>query len=266
MNPTIAYDTTGRGLAVYTHKSIDKSTIQIQPEHDFEEACLLEIRLRGGDTLIFGCFYRSPTPTINSEENNEKLNSLLRYVSRKKYSHTCILGDFNYRDINWETCATPHNEGSKEAKFLETIQDCFLHQHIREPTRKRGNDEASLLDLILTAEFMQVSDIAHHAPLGKSDHSVITFKFNCYLDYTKPKERYSYDKADFQARRQKNSTHRRWMSEGTRTDAHSARVDYNKARNKVKRMMGQAKRQHGNGIGFKQRAIQRPFGRTCERN
>ena len=119
----------------------------------------LEIRLRGGDTLIFGCFYRSPTPTINSEGNNEKLNSLLRSVSRKKYSHTSILGDFNYRDINWETCATPHNEGSTEAKFLETIQDCFLHQHIREPTRKRGNDEASLLDLILTDEFMQVSII-----------------------------------------------------------------------------------------------------------
>ena len=73
-------DTTGRGLAVYTHKSIHKSTIQIQPEHDFEEACLLEIRLRGGDTLIFGCFYRSPTPTINSEGNNEKLDSLLRSV------------------------------------------------------------------------------------------------------------------------------------------------------------------------------------------
>ena len=27
------------------------------------------------------------------------------------------------------------------------------------------------------------------------------FKFNCYLDYTKPKERYSCDKADFQAMR-----------------------------------------------------------------
>ena len=48
---------------------------------------------------------------------------------------------------------------------------------------------------------MQVSDIAHHAPLGKGDHSFITFKFNCYLHYTKPKERYSYDKADFQAMR-----------------------------------------------------------------
>ena len=48
---------------------------------------------------------------------------------------------------------------------------------------------------------MQVSDIVHHAPLGKIDHSVISFKFDSYLDYTKPKERYLYEKADFQAMR-----------------------------------------------------------------
>ena len=48
---------------------------------------------------------------------------------------------------------------------------------------------------------MQVSDIVHHASLGKSDHSVISFKFHSYLDYTKPKGRYSYEKADFQAMR-----------------------------------------------------------------
>ena len=44
---------------------------------------------------------------------------------------------------------------------------------------------------------MQVSDIAHRSPLGKSDHSVITFKFHCYMDYTKPKEIFSYGKANF---------------------------------------------------------------------
>ena len=27
---------------------------------------------------------------------------------------------------------------------------------------------------------MQVSDIENHAPLGKSDHCVITFKYHCY--------------------------------------------------------------------------------------
>ena len=192
---------TGRGVAVYTHCSIDKSVIQIQPDLGYEEACLLEIRIRGGDLLLFGCFYRSPTPTSTSDENNENLNRLLQCISKKNYSHKCFVGDFNYRDINWLSWTTPHSEYSKEAKFIETIHDCYLHQHIQESTRRRGNDDPSLIDLVFTDEVMQVSDIAHHAPLGKSDHSVITFRFNCYLDYSKPKERYVYEKADFEAMR-----------------------------------------------------------------
>ena len=64
-----------------------------------------------------------------------------------------------------------------------------------------ANDEASLIDLIFTDETMQVSDTVHHVPLGKSGHNVISFNFHSYLGYTKPKERYSYEKADFQATR-----------------------------------------------------------------
>ena len=78
----------GRGIAVYTHDSIDKSVMQIQPELGFEEVCLLEIRLRGGDRLIFGCIYRSPTPSEKSEENNNNLNNLLD-VFRGKDIVTC---------------------------------------------------------------------------------------------------------------------------------------------------------------------------------
>ena len=194
-------DAHGRGIAIYTHSSLDKSVIQIKPELKYEEACLLEIRLRGGDLLLFGCFYRSPTPTNTSSQNNDDLNKLFRFISRKNYSHKCLLGDFNYRDINWMTLTTSHNEDSKEAKFIETVQDCFLHQHMQLPTRRRGNDVPSLLDLLFTDEAMQVSSIAHHAPLGKSDHSVITFQFNCYLDYSNPKETYRFDKADYDTMR-----------------------------------------------------------------
>ena len=43
---------------------------------------------------------------------------------------------------------------------------------------------------------MQVSDI-EYAPLGKSNHFVITFKYSCYLDYSQPKERYTYHEIDF---------------------------------------------------------------------
>ena len=197
LHPLNLEDNIGRGIAVFTHETIDKSVIQIKPELKFEEACLLEIRLRGGDLMCFGCVYRSPTLSSTSSENNDSLNDLLRCIRKKSYSHICLVGDLNFRDINWETQSTSHGESSKEAKFIEAVRDCFLHQHIAKPTRRRGNDKPTLLDLILTDEEMQVTDIAHHAPLGKSDHSVITFKFHCYLDYTKEKESFSYGKADF---------------------------------------------------------------------
>ena len=100
LHPINLYDTKGRGIAVYTHQSLDKSTIQIKSIHGFEEACLLEIRLRGGDMLLFGCLYRSPTTTDASDTNNDNLISLLKCVSLEKYSHVCIVGDFNYKSID----------------------------------------------------------------------------------------------------------------------------------------------------------------------
>ena len=45
---------------------------------------------------------------------------------------------------------------------------------------------------------MQVADIQHLAPLGKSDHSVILFNFCIYIDYSKPKDTYDYEKGDYE--------------------------------------------------------------------
>ena len=83
--------------------------------------------------LPFGWFYRSPTTTSTSEINNANVNNLLKYLSGKKYSHQCFGGDFNFRNINWFTWTTPHNEESKEAQFIGTIHDCYLYQHLLEP-------------------------------------------------------------------------------------------------------------------------------------
>ena len=92
---------------------------------------------------------------------------------------------------------TPHNEQSKEAQFIETIRDSYLYQQLLEPIRSRSTDHPSLIDFLLTNEVMQVSDIVYHAPLGKSNHCVITFKYYCYLDYSQPKEWHVCHKADF---------------------------------------------------------------------
>lgn len=39
-----------------------------------------------------------------------------------------------------------------EYKFIDTIRDCYLFQHIEEATRRRGSDKPSVLDLIFSNE------------------------------------------------------------------------------------------------------------------
>ena len=192
----------GRGIAVYTHKSLEKSIAEITSEVKFEECCLIEIRLRGGDTMLFACCYRSPTQAALSDENNGKLNQLLRVIAKKKYSHRCIIGDFNYKDINWTSWTTGHGEESKEQKFIDTIRDCFFFQHVQQFTRRRGNDQPSTLDLVFTDEEMQISELKHLSPLGKSDHIMISFDFHCYLDYSSPKISFQYQKGDYTGMRE----------------------------------------------------------------
>ena len=206
------YNNTGRGIAVYTHKSLEKSTIQIRSSQDFQEVCLIEIRLRGGDTLLFGCCYRSPTTTESTDANNENLIRLMKCISLKNYSHVCIVGDFNYKSINWSSWTTKLSENSIEAKFIEGVRDSYLYQHVESPTRIRGNDDPSVLDLVLTNEEMQVSDITHGAPLGKSDHSVLSFRFQCYVDQPLKKDRYIFERGNYFDMRNSDSI-KKWREE-----------------------------------------------------
>ena len=81
---------------------------------------------------------------------------------------------------------------------MEAVRDCFLYQQVEKTTCIRGNDNPSLIDLILTNEELQVSDAVHHAPLGKSDHAVITFNYHCYLDFSKPQICYQYHRGNFE--------------------------------------------------------------------
>ena len=193
----------GRGIVIHTHNSISHLVLQITSPINFEEACVIEIQLSGNDKLIFGCLYRSPTASCTSTENNNKLNSLLKSLALdKKYSHTCFVGDFNYKSINWSSWTTPYGENSHEERFLEAVRDSFLHQHVQEPTRCRGTDDPSTIDLILTGEENQITEIDYHSPLGKSDHSILSFTFNCYIECKNPTKRFMYDSGNFAAMRQ----------------------------------------------------------------
>ena len=77
-----------------------------------------------------------------------------------------IIGDFNHRTIDWDIPRAEH----ADQEFLEAVQDCYLTQHVREPTRGEN-----ILDLILSTEEHMIEDTTILPPLSNSDHNVISF-------------------------------------------------------------------------------------------
>jgi hypothetical protein len=63
-----------------------------------------------------------------------------------------------------------------------------LIQHVGEPTRRRGEQTPSILDLIITKFANDVDRLQFLSPVGKSDHALLTFSLN--LRGSLPPDRY----------------------------------------------------------------------------
>ena len=139
----------GRGLLMYINKLLDASEEKMNTT--FEENLFIRIPLTKQDKLLIGLIYRSPS--IKDQEHANKLRELIQECSNKNFSHVLLMGDFNYPNINWSNWTSKINsQDNDELKFIETIQDNALVQHILEPTRWRGTDTPHVLDLIITNE------------------------------------------------------------------------------------------------------------------
>ena len=111
----------------------------------FIEYLAMSIELNDTEKLLAINMYRSP----NSENtNNESLNKLiLKIAAENKYDFILLTGDGNYKHINWQQMTCSSSENSNDFLFLESFKDTFFEQHINEPTRGRGSDKPSVLDL-----------------------------------------------------------------------------------------------------------------------
>ena len=86
----------------------------------------------------------------DGEEMSAQLVKLIDEICSKGYSHILLLGDFNYRRIDWDSMSS---SVKVETNFLDCLANNYLHQHTDEPTRWRGADKPSLLDLVISACF-----------------------------------------------------------------------------------------------------------------
>ena len=191
--PTL--NSAGRGTILYTRTNLHASEWISEASMKFSDSSWCQIRLRGSDVLLVGCVYRSPN---SLEENNIQLQALLHDTSASKASHLVIMGDFNFPEIRWDHQNSTSGPNHPSSKFLKVANDCFLYQHIDKPTHHRGGQRANTLDLIFTNEANMADNIILSAPIGKSHHSVIKFKLQCYYEAElHPRITHKYNKGDY---------------------------------------------------------------------
>ena len=134
------------------------------------------------EDFVILIIYHSPH---SSTVNNMNLLQLMKeFVSIK--GKKFIIGDFNVPNVDWIFMYPGAGIKSFENKLISCIHDCFLVQHVKQPTRYKDLQKQNILDLLLTQDDL-IYDISFDVPIGKSDHIVIGFlcKFrNSYADVT----------------------------------------------------------------------------------
>ena len=175
-----------RGVALYFNKNLHAQECTVLNENNFEESLWCNFVAGDGSKILIGCIYKSPNST---KENIELLHSILRSNEIQKFDKVCILGDFNYPDINWDGEWT----GDLNNNFIECINDAFLSQKVREPTRHRQGQRPTTVDLVLVNDNDLISNIHHLAPFGKSDHDVLAFQLYVTRQQCPLQNKYKYN-------------------------------------------------------------------------
>ena len=162
----------GGGVIILVHNCLNAELISQEVLQDTESvACKINYGLK---SVVLGCMYRPP---YSPPEYNIRISNAIHSLSLIQADQTLICGDFNYPKIEWNDHIIRASETSSEQIFYDVCQSVFLHQHVDECTRQRGDDEPSMLDLVFSKNEHEIENINYYAPIGKSDHSTLIFDY-----------------------------------------------------------------------------------------
>jgi len=188
-----------RGIIIYIDSALDASQMELTVK--FNECLCVQIKYSNSCILTIGAVYRSPSSSV---ENDRLLCELIKILSNQVSGRLVLVGDFNFRSINWKNWSvegTTSKTNTAAHTFLNCLRDNYLIQHTMDPTRARGTQTPSLLDLVITNE--DFVDYVHNlSPLGKSDHSVLQFCCNIPVIDSCNMSKLNYNKGNYSGLRE----------------------------------------------------------------
>ena len=186
-----------RGIILYIKHNYTYTAQEIQTR--FQEYLSVEITSSTGSIISVCLIYRSHN---SSQQNNKLLLKSISDFCAYSGNNAFILGDFNLPKIDWTNNKASFM--SYEEEFLTCLLDNFLHQHVLEPTRSRGGQQENILDLVLSKDEQDISEIELMSSLGKSDHLVMRIILNIptHCSHISQNERLQLYRGDYSSMRE----------------------------------------------------------------
>ncbi|GAA50640.1 hypothetical protein CLF_104843 [Clonorchis sinensis] len=164
------------GVALYLHADLPISIVLFDTTPaPFCDALWTQAPLRGSDSLLLGVVYRCPSSP--PEDDQSLIRTFGKLSSSYHFTHLLLVGDFNAPKAPWMEFQCVGSSGPFAAALTEVVQQSAWTQHVISPTRYRAGQQLSLLDLVITNGRHLVDQVIIHAPLGHSDHCVLTFDY-----------------------------------------------------------------------------------------
>ena len=214
----------GGGVCILVHNSLRVKNIEIDSE--IAEVLAVEITTKENEKITVITAYVAPYTGAWTRESHERmrretletLEKLIRGQNR-----ILLCGDFNCKEVDWESMEPKCEEGSWGARVFEQMTDNALYQHIKETTRVRGDDNPSRLDLVFTRKEEEIGNIMLESPLGKGDHVVLDCEV--WLRYGLESEtqraaitKFNFNKADLENMKKLFGEHK-WFKRNAKNDA-----------------------------------------------
>ena len=186
----------GRGGGVLLYSSLNNVAVT-KTTTKFHEVLAVAVSNKNEPPLHINVVYRSP----NSSENNN--DHLLDYIKNIP-ENVVIVGDFNCREIDWETLSVSASESSFSQKLLNVSQDRFLQQHVDFPTnftpQPNGTITETCIDLIFSDNPDNIASVKSVGHLGKSKHVIIEAELKIPSNQNETTELVpDFSKANFEA-------------------------------------------------------------------
>ena len=192
-----------RGVVIYVQQELNACIVKCDMNNTFKDSVWVKIPTSAEDLLV-GCVYRSGSRD-KAILNDDAMNLMIKNMSLNAgYKNVLILGDFNFPHINWSpepVILTEHRDiNHPEYKFVDTVTEALLHQHVSLPTRDREGQNSKTDDLIFTSDIDLICNLEHIGHLGASDHQILMFETSNTVQQKKykPHTRFKYHQANWE--------------------------------------------------------------------